>query len=211
MAGRKGFVAGEILTASDVNAFLMDQVVQVYDDATARDTALPSPIQGQIVYLKDADTVQKYNGADFVPVGGLVATESVLKTDTFSTSSSSLTNITGFEVTITPSSDTNKILLVASFGVGHSGGNTSFFDFAEGTTSILTAAANTPATTHVLPDSASRTVPTTIHGLHSPNVDTPITYRVRCGTTGGTVFVGRPGTSNTRNTASMLTAIEVAV
>jgi hypothetical protein len=141
-------------------------------------------------------------------IGSNVVT--AFKTDTFSTSSTSLTNVTGLEVTITPSSDTSKVLLIASFGVGHSTNQLSYFDFAEGTTSILVAAANTPHTMNVLVDNLSRVSPVTIHGLHAPGVATPVTYRVRCRTDAGTVYVGRPGTDNVRNVASMLTAIEVA-
>jgi hypothetical protein len=60
---RKVFVAGEILTAADVNANLMDQAVQVFDDASARDAAIPSPTEGMIAYLKDTDSLVTYGTA----------------------------------------------------------------------------------------------------------------------------------------------------
>lgn len=60
---RKVFVSGEILTAADVNANLMDQAVQVFDDATARDAAIPSPTEGMIAYLKDSDALVTYGTA----------------------------------------------------------------------------------------------------------------------------------------------------
>jgi hypothetical protein len=63
---RKIFVAGEILTAADVNSNLMDQAVMVFNDATARDTAIPSPIEGMVVYLKSPKSVQRYNGTAWV-------------------------------------------------------------------------------------------------------------------------------------------------
>ena len=117
MAGKKTFVAGEILTAADVNSFLMDQAVQVYDDATARDTALPSPLEGQIVYLKDDDVVQKFDGSDFLPVGNPGIGKNVsqaVRTASFSTSSTSFVDWTDVEVTITPSETTSKVLLLLS-------------------------------------------------------------------------------------------------
>jgi len=75
--------------------------------------------------LKDADTVQKYNGADFVPVGGLIATKSVLKTNTFSASlgAGARTAITDLSITHTLQNASNKLLLTADLGVlANSGG-----------------------------------------------------------------------------------------
>jgi hypothetical protein len=69
---RKVFVAGEILTASDVNVNLMDQSVMVFDDAAARTTAIPSPIEGMVTYLKDVNQVQAFTGAVFTPVGTIL-------------------------------------------------------------------------------------------------------------------------------------------
>jgi hypothetical protein len=64
---RKTFVAGEILTASDVNTNLMDQAVMVFADSSARDSAIPSPSEGMIVYLSDTNAVQTYSGSAWVP------------------------------------------------------------------------------------------------------------------------------------------------
>jgi len=38
--GRKVFEANEVLTAADVNGYLMDQSLMVFDDSTARDAAI---------------------------------------------------------------------------------------------------------------------------------------------------------------------------
>lgn len=43
---------------------------------------------------------------------------STLKTDTFSTSSATWVDVTGLSVTITPSSTSSKVLVIASVGVG---------------------------------------------------------------------------------------------
>jgi hypothetical protein len=101
----------------------MNQAVQVYDDATARDAALPSPLQGQLVYLKDIDRVQRFTGSAFVDVAPVVAglgpnVVSTTKTDTFTTSSTSFVDVTGFSVTITPTLSNSKILVLYSATVG---------------------------------------------------------------------------------------------
>jgi hypothetical protein len=68
MAGRKVFAPATVLTAADVNSFLMDQSVMVFDDSTARDTAIPSPIEGMVTYVKDSDHLDVYDGSAWVIV-----------------------------------------------------------------------------------------------------------------------------------------------
>ena len=68
---RKTFIAGSPLLANEVNTFLMTQAVQTYADAAARTTALPTPTEGQIVYLNDVNIYQaSHGGALWYPVAG---------------------------------------------------------------------------------------------------------------------------------------------
>jgi hypothetical protein len=67
--GFKTFSTGDVLTAGDVNGYLM-QGVLVFADATARDAAITSPEEGQVVYLKSTDEVLVYSGSAYVSVGG---------------------------------------------------------------------------------------------------------------------------------------------
>jgi hypothetical protein len=60
---RKVFNAGEILTASDVNNFLMDQSVMSFASAAARTTAIPSPVEGMLTWLEDVNRYEFYNGS----------------------------------------------------------------------------------------------------------------------------------------------------
>jgi hypothetical protein len=59
--GFKTFVAGEILTAADTNDFLM-QGVLVFASASARNSAITSPVEGQFAYLSDTNILTFYNG-----------------------------------------------------------------------------------------------------------------------------------------------------
>ena len=64
--GRKVFAAGEVLTAANVQGYLQDQVIQVYDDATDRTTVLGAAVtEGMVTYLKDINTVQVYDGTSW--------------------------------------------------------------------------------------------------------------------------------------------------
>lgn len=50
-SGYKNFTAGSVLTASDVNNYLMEQSVMVFASAAARDSAITSPEAGMVVYI----------------------------------------------------------------------------------------------------------------------------------------------------------------
>jgi hypothetical protein len=66
-AGFKVFQNGNVLTASEVNTFMMDQMIMVFADAAARDAAILSPSEGMFAFLKDDDklTVFKTSWGDF--------------------------------------------------------------------------------------------------------------------------------------------------
>jgi len=58
------FTAGQVLTADQVDTFLMRQTVMVFDDSTARDDALSGVLaEGMLAYLKDSNNIFKYTGS----------------------------------------------------------------------------------------------------------------------------------------------------
>lgn len=61
-AGFKTFTAGSILTASDVNTYLMQQSTMVFASTTARDAAITSPSKGMQCYLTDTNRQMFYDG-----------------------------------------------------------------------------------------------------------------------------------------------------
>jgi hypothetical protein len=70
-AGYKDFTTGEVLTAANVDNYLMEQTVMVFADAAARTTALASVLsEGMISYLKDTNATQYYSGSAWVSIGG---------------------------------------------------------------------------------------------------------------------------------------------
>lgn len=68
--GRKVFAFNEVLTAADVNGYLMDQSVQRFASAAARETAIPAPSEGMVCYLDDINQVEVYDGTDWVNFTG---------------------------------------------------------------------------------------------------------------------------------------------
>jgi len=66
-AGKKTFTAGETLTASDVNTYLMEQSVMVFGGTAARTAAVPTPSEGMFSVTTDNDELDYYNGSAWVP------------------------------------------------------------------------------------------------------------------------------------------------
>lgn len=69
MTGWKQWAASEVVSATDFQTYVQDQVVQIYTDSTARGTALGTAVaEGMVSYLSDTDTLQVYNGTAWANV-----------------------------------------------------------------------------------------------------------------------------------------------
>jgi hypothetical protein len=65
--GFKTFNTGDVLSAADVNGYLM-QGILVFASATARDAAITSPQEGQFAFLKDTNVTTYYTGSAWANV-----------------------------------------------------------------------------------------------------------------------------------------------
>ena len=61
--GWKDFASGDVLTAADMDGYVMAQIIAVFADATARDAAITSPQEGQHAWLKSDDSLYYVNAA----------------------------------------------------------------------------------------------------------------------------------------------------
>jgi len=77
---KKIFVAGDVLTASDVNTFLMDQSVMTFADSTARASAIGTATEGMLTYLEDTNAFEYWNGAAYEGIGAPSPTNSTVTT-----------------------------------------------------------------------------------------------------------------------------------
>lgn len=68
--GYKEFTTGDVFTAADANGYLASQVVMVFASAAARTSAITSPQEGMISYLKDTNSTEYYSGSAWVAIGG---------------------------------------------------------------------------------------------------------------------------------------------
>lgn len=85
-AGSKLFVSGVVLTAAQVNTFLMDQSVMRFADAAARTAAFggvgePVLAEGMVTYLMDTNKIEVYDGSAFVAIS---AGADIIETQVFS-------------------------------------------------------------------------------------------------------------------------------
>jgi hypothetical protein len=63
---RKVFDAGDVLSATDVNTYLMDQMVQTFAGTAARGSAIGTATEGMLTYLADSNTFEYWNGTSYV-------------------------------------------------------------------------------------------------------------------------------------------------
>ena len=219
---RLTFTPGEILTAANLNV-VSDQSVMVFDDAAARTTAIPSPVEGMVTYLKDTDAVEKFDGSAFVNVntdsGKILQVKQTVKTDTFTTSSGTYTDITGMSVSITPQATSSKILVTAYFALSNATAFVgSYVQIVRDSTILFVGDS---AGSRVRATSGDRFRETDVMGmaspvfLDSPNTTSAVTYKLqgRRGSSGTFTF-GRSG-ADADNAAhgrlpSSITVMEVA-
>ena len=65
---KKTFTAGSVLTAADVNTYLMDQSVMVFATTAARSSAIATATAGMVTLLTDTESLEVYNGSGWVSV-----------------------------------------------------------------------------------------------------------------------------------------------
>jgi len=136
------------------------------------------------------------------------------KTDFFTTTSTTYTGVTGLSVTITPSSDTSKILVIGTIVI-------SILDVAQfavvrlvrGTTAIGVGTQGSGinnSSGYTNRSTTSNVESVALSVLDSPNTSGPVTYAWEMAVTGSTGTVNRRGDGTTNSFFSSITAIEVA-
>ena len=160
-----------------------------------------------------------------LPAGSILQTVSTTKTDTFTSSSSSLVDITGMAVTITPKYSTSKILIRANLNWGGVDNIYAAIRLYRGSTFISNNTTATGAQTFASIGCGGdnnnfqwKLEHTGLEFLDSPATTSATTYKLQQQSTGGpgtnTWYVNRP--HNTTNAAyivhgtSGMTVMEIA-
>jgi hypothetical protein len=75
------FSTGEVLTAANVNTYLMNQAVMTFATAAARTTALSGVLaEGMVSYRTDAKIIEYYNGTAWIADASTTAIQNSLVT-----------------------------------------------------------------------------------------------------------------------------------
>ena len=167
------------------------------------------------------------NGLEYGAGGGVVQTKSTHKADTFTTTSTSFTDLTGLNVTITPTSSSNKILILVNVTFG---GNTNLYAFGRlvrtisggsataigiGNASGNRSRASFPLHNLDVGNAVYHSKESSFMFLDSPNTTTSTEYQVQCFThsSGSSLFINRPQNDDNSNYigryTSNITAMEV--
>jgi hypothetical protein len=153
-----------------------------------------------------------------LPSGSVLQVVSTTKTDTFSTTSAgSYADITGLTATITPTSTSSNILVLATVSHGDNGSNSYHLRLARGGTGIAVGNADgsrTQATSPAFAVVASVGQVAHLSHLDSPASTSALTYSVQLFINGGTKFINRSasdsnGTESFRGVSS-ITLMEIA-
>lgn len=114
MAGYKTWAADDVLTAADLNSYLMAQAVPRFADTSTRAGAILSPAAGQLTYRIDGSVFELWNGSAWVALGGAIGTATYATTSgtaTYATTSGTAVNankvgnITIFNSSTTPTAN----------------------------------------------------------------------------------------------------------
>ena len=156
--------------------------------------------------------------------GGIIQVKSVTKTDTFSTTSTSLVDVPGLSVTITPTRSDSKILVMVSIAMGQASANFSYGCLIRGSTRIFVGdTRGNRANMSLMSYDASNTGICNLQSfthMDAPATTSAVTYKmqVRCATSGQTTVNrsnrdtdgGGGADSYDTNQASSITVMEVS-
>ena len=221
------YAASEVLTAANMN-ISAGTGVPVFATTVTRDAAFGGAnekvlAEGQLCYLSSTNVVQYYDGAAWATVGPAGATKigQVVSTNlptTFTTTSTSYTDITGLSVSITPTLNTSKVFVIVNFYGSLSGLIFSGYRLMRDSTAIDigdAASARTRASAAYVDQGSATVGPISLNFLDSPATTSATTYKMQMLVSSGTGYVNRTGedadSAGRPRLAANITVMEVVV
>ena len=139
--------------------------------------------------------------------GAILQVVQTFKNDSFSTTSTSYVDITGFSVTITPSSTSNKILLLNFAGLSTDGNSSvQYINLLRGSTAIAQPSVSTgfSSTATMFPQSISNMISWSYSFLDSPSTTSATTYKWQIKGYTGTQYINQRALNDMPRTATMI-------
>jgi len=157
-------------------------------------------------YVESSDLLANYPGVSLAlanhidTIGKVLQVVSTTKTDTFSATSTTFTDVTGLSATITPTKTSNTIIVTVSIPYGHSANNNLMFTVRDASNNVLLSPASSGSRLSAFMAGIVNSVDTlrvaSFTFRHAPSTTSAFTYKVSCATTGGTLFVNRSSTDS---------------
>ena len=151
--------------------------------------------------------------------GGVTQIKSTVKLDAFSSTSTSYTDVTGLNVSITPTSSSNKVLIICQISGNGTGATQGYFALARDSDNTIFLGNQTGsrvrATLNMYNNQNNECKNGTLVFLDSPSTTSSVTYKIQCRTQGqGTVNINRSelfqNNANSGTLTSSITAMEVS-
>jgi len=214
-SGFKTFTAGAVLTASEVNNYLMEQAIPVFATTAARDAAITAPEEGMTAYVTGTKLTYVYTGAAwFSNAGSVLQTVTTHLPGIYTHSTNiALSAITGLSVAITPRSTVSKILVSFNILVSGSQSLIIYGNLRRGATNIAqpTTGAMFTGTYNSSIGGSSDFGHPSLSFLDSPATAAAVTYSLTIGCNTATCYVNRRGDSADYTGTSSITVQEIAV
>jgi hypothetical protein len=162
--------------------------------------------------ILSGDTGPSFVQSAAQPTGSVLQVIETVKTNSFSSSSTSFTAITGFSATITPKFSTSKILVFVSF-TDSSSTSSAFhsFNLLRGSTPLMqpatTQSFSCTRTNYIL--NADNVVSVAFQFTDSPATTSATTYSMQMKVNGGTGYIGNRS-QNDAEICSVITLLEIA-
>lgn len=142
--------------------------------------------------------------------GGVIQVVSAFKSDVFSTTNASYTDVTGLSVAITPKFATSKILVLCNIQFGSTGDSViqlvrNGSAIAGGTSgSLLNGFSSASSSVTSQPNSGN------LSFLDSPATTSALTYKIQTYAYSGIAYVNQRGMNNSFGASSTITLMEIA-
>jgi hypothetical protein len=150
----------------------------------------------------------------YMPVGSVLQVVSTTKTDSFSSSSTSLVDVTGLSVSITPTNATSKILVFGTIMTNTIVDSIMTFQLVRGSTNISIGgnAFSFVGTigNYFQSNTSDSLLPNAFHFLDSPSTTSSTTYKVQMKVNQVRTFFVNNRTSNDASYTSTITVMEIA-
>ena len=206
--------AVEELTAANVKSFL--DIAADPTESAARLIEIATQVEAD-AGTDDARAITPKKLAAFVDKARPANIVETVKTNTFTTSSTSFVDVTGLSATITPSSPTSRILVLVAMAVGAESGKRLDAKLLRGSTDLAVgdaAGSRLRALGAWYPGGAPAVGGIAMMDIDAPATTSPVTYKVQIRVNAsGNVHVNRNDTDTNDNTysryASSILAMEI--